>query len=247
MILYIFLSILVVSLLSLIGIFTISLKQKLLKKLLLPLVSFSAGALLGGAFIHLLPQISEKVGFGIEVSVAVLAGILIFFAMEKLISWHHCHEAGTCEDHVKSFGYMNLVGDAVHNLVDGMLIAGAYLVSLPLGIATTLAVILHEIPQEIGDFAVLIYSGFTTKKALLFNFLSALTAFIGAAAVILLSTSFENFAIMLIPFTAGGFIYIAGSDLIPELHKHIGLRMAFLQLLMLVLGMGVMALLLLLE
>lgn len=232
--LYIFGSVFIVSLMSLIGVFTIGLNKELLSKIVLYLVSFSAGSLFGGAFLHLLPEAVEEFGFGAEISLYLLSGIAVFFIIEKTIHWHHCHgfPSGKCE--LKSFGYMNLIGDGVHNFIDGMIIAGSFIASTTLGIATTLAVIFHEIPQEIGDFGVLIHSGFTRKKALMMNFLSALTALLGAIAVVLVSSLTENILVFLLPFAAGNFIYIAGSDLIPELHKEyelkksIGLLLAFI-------------------
>ncbi len=135
---------------------------------------------------------------------------------------------------------MNLVGDFFHNFIDGMIVAGSYLVSIHLGITTTIAVIFHEIPQEIGDFGVLLYSGLTKYKALFYNFLSALSAFIGAILILIVGSSIPNLTMFLLPFTAGGFIYIAATDLIPELHKKFKIKSSLLQFLFLVLGMLVM-------
>lgn len=241
---YIFGSVIIVSLISLIGILTIGLNREFLSKIVLYLVSFSAGSLFGGAFLHLLPEAVEEFGFGVEISLYLLLGIVVFFVIEKTIHWHHCHgfPAGKCE--LKSFGYMNLIGDGIHNLIDGMIIAGAYLANTTLGIATTMAVIFHEIPQEIGDFGVLIHSGFTRKKALLMNFFSALTAIIGAVIIILASAVMENLLVFLLPFAAGNFIYIAGSDLIPELHKEYELKKSLGLLIAFLAGIGVMFLLL---
>ena len=153
----------------------------------------------------------------------------------------------TTEDHPHPLALMNIVGDATHNFIDGLIIAGSYLVSIPVGIATTLAVIFHEIPQEIGDFGVLLHGGFSKQKALMFNFLSALTAILGAVVALLISSFVENITIFLAPFAAGIFIYIAGTDLIPELHKEVEVKKSFIQLLWFVLGIGVMLALLLLE
>lgn len=210
------------------------------------LVSFSAGALLGDSFIHLIPQISETTGFGLNAAVSLLAGIMIFFILEKFIQWRHCH-VPTSKSHPHPFAYMNLIGDGLHNFIDGMLIAASYIVSIPLGIATTLAVIFHEIPQEIGEFGVLISGGFSRLKALFFNFLSALTAVVGAIVILIIGTRVQGITEFLIPFTAGGFIYIAGSDLIPEMHKENKIGKSLLQLVGLAAGMGIMAALILLE
>jgi len=216
--LYSLASVVIVSLISLIGVFTFGIKTENLKRTLLYLVSFSAGALFGDAFIHLIPEAVEETGFGLNVSLYVLSGIISFFIIEKFLYWRHCH-IPTSEEHPHTFAYMNLFGDAIHNFIDGLIIGGSYIVSLPLGIATTLTVIFHEIPQEIGDFGVLIYGGFKKSKALFFNFLSAVTAILGALVSLGLGLYIEGFTVFLIPFAAGGFIYIAGSDLIPELQK----------------------------
>ncbi|MBU2476093.1 ZIP family metal transporter [Candidatus Micrarchaeota archaeon] len=241
---YIFGSVILVSLISLVGVITVGLNKEMLSKIVLYLVSFSAGSLFGGAFIHLLPEAVKEYGFGTEISLFLLSGIVVFFIIEKVIHWHHCHgfPAGKCE--LKSFGYMNLIGDGVHNFIDGMIIAGSYLANTTLGIATTIAVIFHEIPQEIGDFGVLIHSGFSRKKALAMNFLSALTAILGALVVVLLASITENLMMFLIPFAAGNFIYIAGSDLIPELHKEYELKKSLGLLIAFLAGIGIMFLLL---
>lgn len=236
---YALFSVFAVSLLSFIGIVTLSLKDKVLKKILLFLVSFSAGALFGGAFIHLLPEAVAEYGFTTMLSLSLLSGIFTFFILEKFIHWRHCH-IPTSEEHPHPFAFMNLVGDALHNLIDGLVIGSAYLLSIPVGMAATIAVILHEIPQEIGDFGVLIHGGFSKSKALLFNFLTALTSILGVVIALLLNGYIGNISYYLVPFAAGGFIYIAGSDLIPELKKVTSLRSAFTQLFGLVLGVGIM-------
>jgi zinc and cadmium transporter len=215
---YIILSVLIVSLISLIGIFFIFLKKRTLDRLLIFLVALSVGSLLGGAFLHLLPEIINNGGFTLNASFLILGGIILFFVIENFIHWRHCHDQH-CETHQHHLGTMNLIGDGVHNLIDGLIIAASYFVSLPVGIATTLAVIIHEIPQEIGDFGVLLYSGFSKKKALFFNFMSALTAMIGAIIGIIFAGSSDAFVKIAIPLAIGGFLYIAGSDLIPEIHK----------------------------
>lgn len=215
---YSLLSVVIVSLIAFIGIVVLSLKTEKLQKYLLYLVSFSAGALFGGAFIHILPETVEESGFTTSISLYLISGILIFFILEKFLHWRHCHTP-TSKSHKHHLGVMNLVGDGFHNLIDGVMIAGSYLAGIPVGIATTIAVIFHEVPQEIGDFGVLIYAGFSKAKALLFNFLSACTAIIGAVLALVLSSKIPGISSFILPFTAGGFIYIAGSDLIPELHK----------------------------
>jgi len=150
----------------------------------------------------------------------------------------------TTKAHAHPVALMNLIGDGLHNLIDGMIIAGSYLVSIPLGIATTIAVVLHEIPQEMGDFGVLLHGGFNKTRALLFNFITALTAVLGAVIALVIGSNIENFSLVAISITIGGFIYIAGSDLIPELHKETGSKQALGQILGFLAGVGVMALLL---
>jgi zinc and cadmium transporter len=239
-------SVIIVSAISLIGILFLWVTDKKLKKAFTYLVSFAVGGLLGDVFLHLMPEIIET-GFETSTALILIAGILSSFAVERFLQWRHCH-IPTSGEHPHSFAYMNLFGDSVHNLIDGLIIGGSYLASIPLGIATTIAVIFHEIPQEMGDFGVLIYGGFTKKKALLFNFLTALTAVLGAVIALALGSSTQGFVPLLVPFAAGNFIYIAGSDLIPELRKDTPeLKKSALQLMSLVLGIVPMMLLLLLE
>ncbi len=228
---------LVVCLVSLVGVASFWVKPRTMRKALMFLVAFSAGALMGGAFLHLLPEAVEEIGaewFG----VVFLASFALFFVLERLVHWHHCHEAGHCEVH--SFAYMNLVGDAIHNFVDGVIIAASFVVSVPLGFTTTLAVIAHEVPQEIGDFGVLVYAGFSKTKALAYNFLSSLTAMAGALIGYYLSGSVAGLVPYLLPVAAGSFVYIASSDLIPELHKEPRLSKALKSFAFFLLGIAFM-------
>jgi len=242
---YTIVSVLLVSIISLVGIVTLSFPKALLKKILLFLVSFATGALFGGVFFHLLPEAADD-GWNLAISLYILAGIILFFVFEKFIRWRHCHEP-TNDEHPHHLAPMNLLGDGIHNFTDGLIIAGSYLVSVPLGMATTLAVVFHEIPQEIGDFGILIYAGYSIKKALILNFLIALTAFLGAIVTLIISSKIGNISSILVPFAAGGFIYIAGSDLLPELHKEVILWKSFLQLISFLLGIALMAALILIE
>jgi len=214
LILIILLATFMVSLISLIGIFFIGMKQDTLTKIIKYLVSFAVGGLLGGAFFHLLPE-SMETGNPF-LFVYVLSGIMIFFLIEKFLHWRHCHK-GHCDAH--TFTYLNLIGDGIHNFIDGMIIAASFVTDMRLGVITTLAVAAHEIPQEIGDFGILVYGGFSKSKALLFNLLSALTAMAGAVIAYFSFNQIVWLKGFLIPFTAGGFLYIALVDLIPELHK----------------------------
>lgn len=242
---YTIVSVIAISLVSFVGALTFALNTQKLRKVLLFLVSFSAGALLADALVHLIPQAAEG-GFNISVSVSILAGILAFFILEKFIQWRHCH-IPTSRSHPHPLAYMNLVGDIFHNFLDGVVIAGSYLVSFPLGLTTTIAVFLHEIPQEMGDFGVLLYAGMSKAKALLSNFLVALTAVLGAVVSLIIGSYSNSYSAFVIPFTAGGFLYIAGSDLIPEMHKECSVRISFLQLSGLLIGIGIMLLFVLFE
>jgi zinc and cadmium transporter len=236
---WIILSVLIISFISLIGIFFIFLKKNTLDKLILFLVAVSVGSLLGGAFLHLIPEIIAGTGFSLSVSFLILGGIILFFVIENFIQWRHCH-IPTSKHHQHPVGTMNLIGDGLHNLIDGLIIAASYFVSIPVGLATTLAVIIHEIPQEIGDFGVLLYTGYSKRKALFFNFLSALTALVGAIIGIIFAEKSTIFVYLVMPIAVGGFLYIAGSDLIPEIHKQQEKNFSFRNLAGIILGILIM-------
>jgi len=245
--LYSIISVLIVSLISFSGALTLAIKKEKLKNLLIYFVSFSAGALLGDVFIHLLPEVVEEYNHSISlIFIYVLVGILTSFILEKIICWRHCHLPIT-KNHIHNFAWMNLWGDFFHNFIDGLTIAASYLLNTGAGIATTLAVAFHEIPQEIGDFGVLLHGGFKVKKALFLNFLTALSAFIGAIVSLLLNNKIEHLTLFLVPFAAGNFIYIASSDLIPELHKETEIKKGLIQTITFLLGVLVMYGLLLLD
>jgi len=222
---------------SFIGILFVGLKEASMGRILMVLVGFASGSLIGGAFFHLLPEaVAEETGQGIWQ--LVVAGIVFFFIMEKFLYWRHCHD-GKCPVHI--FAYLNLIGDGVHNFIDGITIAASFLISYSLGYATTLAVIFHEIPQELGDFGILLYGGFGKKRALTFNFMSAITAVAGALVTFYLASFFHGLELFLAPFAAGGFIYIAATDLLPELHKRTQTKESLVQLLFILTGIGLMA------
>lgn len=228
--LYIIAAVVAVSLFSLVGVLTVAVNKKRLRNLLFIFVSFAVGTLLGVSFLDLLPESME---YGTRlVFVFPLLGMISFFILEKFIFWHHRHE----EKEVHSFTYLNLIGDALHNFIDGAVIAASFLHSIPLGIATTIAIMFHEIPQEIGDFGVLIYGGFSRTRALMFNFLSALTAVVGGVAGFLFLSAFNNLLPYLLAFTAGSFIYIAGVDLLPELRKERDAKASLVQLVSIIVG-----------
>lgn len=235
-----FISVLMVSLLSLGGILLLSFREMLFRKYLSVFISIAVGALLGDAFLHLIPEaLSEGGEHGSLAGVLIITGILAFFLLEKFLHWHHHGEdIGTTEVH--PVGKLVLVSDVTHNFLDGVVIAASFSVSPSVGIATTLAVILHEIPQEVGDFAVLLHAGYTKWRALLLNFLSALSAVLGAALFFLIGEFAESFAALAVPITAGGFVYIAVADLIPELQKTKDWRISIWQATAVILGIVAM-------
>lgn len=235
----------VVSAMSLMGAVVLVIKRNALQRGLIFVISFAAGALLGDAFLHLLPEVAESEhGLDLTASLSLLAGVVAFFVLEKMLHWHHSHIPH--EEVLHPVAVTNLVGDALHNFVDGAIVAASFAVSPELGIATTIAIALHEIPQEVGDFGILLHAGLAPKRALLLNFVTGLAAVAGGIATLafLEVTALER---VLVPFSAGAFVYIASTDLIPELHKEPEPRKSFFQVLALVSGVGVMALLLLLE
>lgn len=251
-------SVVVVSLVSLAGLAMLSLDETRLRKAATVLVAFAAGALLGDAFIHLLPEIfAERVEEGerLQSSLLVLAGMVLFFVVEKLLRHQHgpLYEQFHGHDHGHEQGRpalaaINLVGDGLHNFIDGVLIGTSYLASPTLGVSTTIAVLLHEVPQELGDFGVLVHSGLPVKKAVLLNLLSAGAALFGTLLALLLGSVMRDPTLdIALPIAAGGFVYIAAADLIPELQHDKSPRSIVLHSTLLVAGIGTMGLLTLLE
>lgn len=254
------LSVFLLSLVSLAGAATLTLGRARLERVVFLLVAFAVGAMLGGAVLHLIPEAYEALGGGPRTGLLVLGGVLAFFVLEKFLHWRHQHGApealagatGHAHDHApgdhhhhgaEPFALVTLVGNLAHNLIDGAIVAASFLVSIPTGLVTTFAVMLHEIPQEIGNFGVLVYGGFTPRRALLYNFVSGLAGLVGAGAVLVLGPRVDGLADTLLPLTAGAFLYIAGSDLIPELNRRHSQSAgkAAGQLVMMVLGIAVMA------
>jgi len=227
---------LLVSAISLVGIVAFSLKEELLKSLVLFMVALSAGALIGGAFLHLMPE-AIKLYDAETVFGGVLIGFVLFFIVEKVFHWRHCHKEH-CEVH--TFAYMNLFGDIIHNFIDGLIIAASFVTNAALGLSTTLAVALHEIPQEIGDFGVLIYGGFKKKKAIMLNFVTALSAVVGGVIGYYLVSYIQLAQALLLPIAAGGFMYIAASDLIPEIRKEAELKKSIATFVMFLVGIAIM-------
>ena len=237
---WIIISTFIVSLISFVGVLTLILKEEFLNKILLILVSFSAGALIGGAFFHLIPEAIAEVESKqiLNLFLSLVFGFLCFFVLENFVSWHHHHAVSHPE--IKTFSYLILISDSIHNFIDGLVIAASFTISFPVGISTVLAVIFHEIPQEIGDFGVLIYSGFKKLKALFFNFLSAIFAIFGGIFGFFLSEKIGSAIIFLLPFAAGNFIYIAASDLIPEIKQRVDAKKSFIHFLIFLGGLGLM-------
>ncbi len=216
---WIIISAFVVSLAAWTGAITLIFKEEILKKLLLPLVAFSAGSLIGGAFLHLIPEALEK-KTSLNVFVWVLVGFSIFFLMEQFLHWHHCHRVPS--EHKKPVTYLILLSDGIHNFIDGLIIAGSFLVDVKVGIVTWLICLAHEIPQEIGDFGILVHGGWGKYRALLVNFISALAIIPGGLLVYFVSHEID--ITFLLSFAAGNFIYIAASDLVPEIKDHHDLK-----------------------
>ncbi|MBI3996750.1 MAG: ZIP family metal transporter [Candidatus Omnitrophica bacterium] len=239
-------SVLVVSGVSFAGVAALALNTQRQQQVIFLMVSLAVGAMFGDAFIHLLPEAFRTAESSPAISVSILAGLLAFFLLEKFLLWRHEHvpHYGDC---IQPVGYVNVIAEGLHNLIDGLLIGASYLVSIPVGLATTIAVLLHEIPQEMGNVAILLHAGFGTTKALSMNFLSASLAIVGALLALTVGTYVTQLPAILLPFTAGGFIYIAGSDLVPELHKEREPIKSLQQMAAIGVGVGLMLLLLLLE
>ncbi len=234
----------IASLFSLVGIYALSLKENTLHKILLILVAFSAGSILGAAYFDLLPQAIELVE-GSLVFVYITLGFILFFFLERFIYWYHGHphEADITAEFAdraspKGLAYLNLIGDGVHNFIDGMIIAASFLIGFPVGLATTVAVIFHELPQEMGDYGILVYAGFRRGKALFLNFVVALAVVLGGISAIFFIETMEALSGLLIAFSAGSFIYLAASELIPELHKEKSLKKSAVQFVVFILGIS---------
>jgi len=219
-----------------IAVLFLSFRKETLSKITIFLVSLSAGVLIGGAFLHLLPEASEKMKPE-KLFFVVMMSFVLFFLIEKLFHWRHCHK-DNCEIH--TFGYMNLVGDSIHNFIDGLVIASVFIVDFKLGLITTLAIALHEIPQEIGDFGVLIHAGFNKTRALVLNYIVATMVIVGGVVGYFASFYIDNVIPYLLPIAAGGFIYIAASDLMPEIRKETNFKKSVTSFGLFILGIVLM-------
>jgi len=241
---WILLTTFLISLIAFVGALILFLKEELLDKILLLLAAFAAGALIGGAFLHLIPEAIAKVGSEEDsvfiLFIYLLIGFCTFFILEQFVRWHHHH--ATKHPEIKPFSYLILISDSVHNFIDGLIIAASFVIAFPLGIVTALAVALHEIPQEIGDFGILVYGGFKKIRALFLNFLSATTIILGGIVGFFLSERIGDSIIFLLPFAAGNFIYIACSDIIPEIKHKTSIKKSIIHFLVFLSGIGVMLL-----
>ena len=204
------------SAIALVGSLTLLMKRATLDRVIMPLVAFAAGSLLGGAFFHMLPAASESIADPALMYLWTLTGFTVFFALEQFLHWHHCHRAAS--DCKEPLTYLILIGDGLHNFLGGLGVGAVFLTDIRLGVAAWLAAAAHEIPQELGDFGVLIHGGWSRRKALLFNLLSGLTFLVGGVTAWMASATLE--VSFLVPFAAGNFIYIGASDLVPEVNKH---------------------------
>ena len=204
------------SAIALVGSATLILSEATLKKILLPLVALAAGTLLGGALFHMIPAAVDELGNQLSIYMWVLAGFAAFFALEQFLHWHHCHDA-SCGHQREPLSYLILIADGLHNFIGGLAVASAFLIDTRVGVSAWLAAAAHEAPQELGDFGILIHGGWAPRKALLYNFLSGLSFLLGGLVTYVLSLSFD--VALLLPFAAGNYIYIAASDLIPEVKQ----------------------------
>jgi zinc and cadmium transporter len=206
---------LLMSAIALVGSVTLLLKAETLERILLPLVALAAGSLIGGALFHMLPEGVAALGNDLPVYVWTAAGFAVFFVLEQFLHWHHCHQAR--HEHRRPLGYLVLLSDGLHNLLGGMAVAGAFLIDVRVGIAAWIAAALHEVPQELGDFGVLVHSGWSASRALIYNLLSGLTFLLGGLIAYGVSARID--VAFLLPFAAGNFLYIGAADLIPEVTK----------------------------
>jgi zinc and cadmium transporter len=224
------------SIVSLSGGLIMLFQKQVQTKLLLPLVAFSAGSLIGGAFFMMIPEGINHFKDIKEFFLVLLAGFSLFFILEQFLHYHHCKKAESeCR---KPMSYLILIGDGLHNLIGGLSIAGLFLIDFKIGFFAWLGAVFHEIPQELGDYAALVHSGWDKKKALLYNFISSLTFLLGGLITYFISSKID--VSFLIPFAAGNFIYIGATDLIPEVNKYYTIKNNLIHFLFFVVGILLM-------
>jgi zinc and cadmium transporter len=228
---WIVLALMLNSLIGLLGVFSIFFKNKILNRIIFPLVSFSSGTLFGGSLYNLFVEGLEEIGILQSINWFIF-GFILFFFLERVLKWHHCHEI-KCKVH--PFSYLIFIGDAIHNIVDGLVITSTFLIDIKLGILTTFLIIVHEVPQELSNFATAIYGGMKRNKAIIFTFLSQITCVVGGIfGYYFLS---REMLLPLLPFAAGGFIYVAASDLIPKLHKEKNFKKSLISFILFLIGL----------
>jgi len=224
------------SAIAMVGSLTLLLEPAVRQRIILPLVALAAGSMIGGAFFHLIPASLRQSGDGLGPWLAVAGGFSLFLLLEQVLHWHQCHRVRG--ERKQPLTYLVLIGDGLHNFLGGLAIAGTFLVDIRLGITSWFAAAAHEIPQELGDFGVLVHGGWSTPRALVFNFLSGLTFLLGG--LLAYGLSFRIDVTWLIPFAAGNFLYIGASDLVPEVNRQEDLRSNLLHFLAFVLGLAVL-------
>jgi len=239
-ILYIIISVAIMIASSFAGAFMLLIKEETLRKIIMFLISFSIGVMLGTAFLSLIP---EGLKYSQNVLIYIIVGFLFSFMLEKFITCKYCHKYLDLDKDVHSFAYINLFADVIQNFIIGVIISTSYMINISFGISTTTALLLNELPQEISDFAILVHGGFTRKKAFILNFLTTLSTIIGAILGLLIGSISPHFVYFLVSFAAGNFIYIAAADLVPELNKEPSFRKSLLQFLFIILGIFLIALL----
>jgi zinc and cadmium transporter len=228
---------LAISLISLVGVLLLSVKEEWLTKALFSLVALAAGTLLGAAFLHLVPEAIEQVGDYSGIFLYVLLGFVFFFILEQFLYWQYHHNM---EQRIQPFSYLILFSDGLHNFLDGLAIAASFMVSFPLGMATTLAVAVHEIPQELGDFGALVSGGLSRRQALTFNSLSGIMAVVGGIIGFFVFSHMQTSIAYLLLFASGSFIYIAAADLIPIIKQEAGLRRSIMHFFIFLVGIALM-------
>jgi len=238
-----------IAILALLGIFTFILKEDIFQKLIKLLVSFAAGAFIGAVFFEFLPEIFHEFGghnghhVDILGPVLITSGFVFFFILEEVLQWHHCHKP-PCEhddeETKEAFSYLILISNAIHNFVDGMIVGAAFLLAIPIGITTSIAIAAHEIPQELGNFGILVYGGWKKTKALLVNLGASLMIVPGGIAAYYAAPFIKP--IYLIGFAAGSFLYIGAADLIPEVHGEADLRKSIITIAIFLLGLSIIVL-----
>jgi len=238
--LYSLISVGLIALSSFAGVFIFLIKESTLKRIITFLISFSVGVILGTAFLTLIP---ESLNYSSNVLIFIIVGFLFSFSLEKFIKCIYYYRSQDFDKNIRIFAYINLFADIIQNFIVGIIISTSYIVSIPFGISTTTALLLNELPQEVSDLAILIHGGFERKKAVLINFLSTSTTILGGITGIMIGSTNLNFVYFLLSFATGNFIYIASVDLIPELNKETNLKRSVLQLIFMVFGVLLIALL----